>query len=659
MKNSMYVDGAIVCTTDFQDECFYDVANLKAMAQFDGCGSITRYSIADKWEVLCEESWYSGISINERPINDEVMKKVTMIGRNQIIELETQGLGITIVQFMDEKTNGVFVEYIFRNKTKSDATILLNFGFGIELNGYILNNYIEKKCFIPFNKNINIEGNVINIDLSSDYYFDIAFNKRVEITELKDERFYMVYNDVVKAMGESRFRFVVSAGTRNDSSFENVKDLILDFAKHYNESLDYINKLKSLISTEDQRLKAMFVSCMNCCLSSYKEVDETGFKGFFAGINYQKPARTYFRDGYWTIQVALPFYPSLVKNEILTLAKGVNCDGSCPSAVISSKEIKNFWSDHYDSPAFLIMMTYDYLCYTGDDNILNENIRGKKLIEVLKLCIDRLVDISDENNLIYKPKYCRRDWADNVCREGYVTYIEALYCRALYCMGNILGLIGNAESGKYLKLYEQSKESINKYLWNEKEGYYNDYISGGYCEDHLAIDSIITILYGIADEKKKRRILESCKKLLESRNNMKQKYGDWGVLCVYPFYKYKEHTVQKSNYEYKYHNGSDWPYLDGLYALINLLNNEDYEYALTRWFDYSVEQGWFTPVEYYSPAYGRGSNLQAWSSMPAAAMVMGGFNFIPDINGNVNISNKGMGCTFKNVYFRGNKIELK
>jgi len=41
-------------------------------------------------------------------------------------------------------------------------------------------------------------------------------------------------------------------------------------------------------------------------------------------------------------------------------------------------------------------------------------------------------------------------------------------------------------------------------------------------------------------------------------------------------------------------------------------------YALTRWWEYCLEQGWAGPVEYFAPPFGRGSLLQGWSGMPAA-----------------------------------------
>jgi glycogen debranching enzyme len=386
---------------------------------------------------------------------------------------------------------------------------------------------------------------------------------------------------------------------------------------------------------------------------------ENNFKGFFAGINYQKPARTYFRDGYWTILSVLPFFPELVRNEIITLANGIHEDGTCPSGVICSGKVRDFWSDHYDSPLFFIMMVYDYICFSGDVDVLYEKINEKKIIDLMELCIGRFINEDEGEMLISKPPFCRRDWVDNVYRSGYTTYIEVLYARSLYCMGSIYTSINDIGKNKFMSLFERCKNSINKHLWDDKKGYYINYANGDRIEDNLSIDTILAILYNIADDDKKNSVLDRCEELLETKNNKEQKYGDWGVMCAYPFYKHKNDLVEKSNFEYRYHNGSDWPYLDGVYALTKLRCGRNAEYALSRWFDYSIEHSWFTPVEYYNPVYGKGSYLQAWSAMPAAAIVMGGFNFIPDIEGNVNIINRDMNCVISNVKLRGKVLQLK
>ena len=45
--------------------------------------------------------------------------------------------------------------------------------------------------------------------------------------------------------------------------------------------------------------------------------------------------------------------------------------------------------------------------------------------------------------------------------------------------------------------------------------------------------------------------------------------------------------------------------------------NMDYMYPLTRWFEYNIEKGNYTPIEFFSPIQKDGSLLQAWSSTGA------------------------------------------
>lgn len=624
MKKIQYKDGAIVAFTNASDRCEYDAANYKAMVQYDGCGNISKYSVIDKWNMLAPGSWYTGISINGVPVNPQQPKEVTMIGRNQDIKISMHNCTIKTVSFLDEKSNAVFLEYSFQNTSSDKIEVTLNFGFEVDVNGYILDRVKENKGVKGLINRLESKDNNIKFDITDEYYFDMAFSSDIDMVERIDSKLYYVYKRTIGAGQKESLRIVLSAGNREDSSYYDVVALLNSFDTCYIDSQNYIKRLTGLVEIEDEKWESLFVSCMNASLSAYKEVEETGFKGFFAGINYQKPGRTYYRDGYWTIQSVLPFYPELVKNQIITLARGVNKEGGCASAVISSKEIKEFWGDHYDSPAFMILMTYDYISYSGDTNILNETMRDCTLLEVLQRCIGKLKSYCDEKGLIYKPPYCRRDWVDNVYREGYVTYLETLYCRALKCMSELFKDLDSEKSRSYLDNHNKVKKLINNILWNEEKGYYYNYVSENYKEDNLSIDSILTVLYDIVDGKRKERILENCEKYLETKNNTEQAFGSWGTMSVFPFYKYKEHLVEKSNYEYRYHNGSDWPYFDGVYALTKMLNGKNAEYTLMKWFDYSMEKGWFTPVEYYDPIYGKGSNLQAWSSMPAAAMVMGG-----------------------------------
>ena len=185
------------------------------------------------------------------------------------------------------------------------------------------------------------------------------------------------------------------------------------------------------------------------------------------------------------------------------------------------------------------------------------------------------------------------------------------------------GLDGNGYYAKYVKV----KKAINDLLWDEEKGYYVNYKSKEFTEDNLSIDTVVAVLFGIADEARSKSILKNMEKMLESKNNKEQKAGDFGTLSVYPFYKNTKDIVQKSSLPYYYHNGGDWPYLSCVYAYAKLMYGMDYKYPLTRWFEYNLDQGNYTPVEFFSPVHPQGSLLQAWSSTGAFVLSYNDGNF--------------------------------
>jgi hypothetical protein len=122
-------------------------------------------------------------------------------------------------------------------------------------------------------------------------------------------------------------------------------------------------------------------------------------------------------------------------------------------------------------------------------------------------------------------------------------------------------------------------------------------------------------------------LLKAFESKLETRNNQEQPYGSWGVMCAYPPFKRQSDLRSKTAFPYRYHNGSDWPYWDGAYAEERLRHGlGGARYALTRWWETCLDNGWIGAVEYFSPPYGRGSLLQGWSAMPAAIVLKYGLD---------------------------------
>jgi hypothetical protein len=165
---------------------------------------------------------------------------------------------------------------------------------------------------------------------------------------------------------------------------------------------------------------------------------------------------------------------------------------------------------------------------------------------------------------------------------------------------------------------EAGRRAIRAGLW--RGDWSADYVrSDGSAEEHLALDAFTLIRHDALEEPQALTMLEAARWRLESRRNSAQPYGDFGMLNVFPPYARPGELRAKSAFPYRYHNGAEWPWLDGLYAGERLRRGlSGWRYPLTRWWQVSLQQGWPAPVEYFSPPFGRGSPLQGWSSLPAA-----------------------------------------
>lgn len=411
----------------------------------------------------------------------------------------------------------------------------------------------------------------------------------------------------------------------------------------------YRERLVGVLEVADPVLKSLFVHGLHAALASRKEYQDGRFAGFAAGYNYAVPARTYFRDSYWTLQVLLPLWPELALEQLRVLGAAIHPDGEAPSGVIATSaagqrawQVRRaadpqlagdhpregeWWADHFDSPLYYCLLACEVAAWLSDPGLLAARDVRERLIAIL----DRYARMADLQGLPVKPEH-DRDWADNVFRSGYVTYNLGLYYGALVRVAGLLERTEMALAAVYRRRAAVVARAATLQLWLAERGYFAECRTlTGHLEDHLMIDTLTAVRYGLASERQARAMLRAMRERLETRHNRQQPYGDWGVMSVYPPYSRQLRRRGKSAFAYRYHNGSDWPYWDGVYAEALLLRQaRGWRYPLTRWWTYGLEQGWPAPVEYYAPPWGVGSRLNAWSSMPAAAMVLGGFAVTPN-----------------------------
>ncbi len=382
----------------------------------------------------------------------------------------------------------------------------------------------------------------------------------------------------------------------------------------------------------DPILRSMIIQGVHAGLSSIRRDVDGQFAGLAAGLAYSAPARTYYRDGYWTLQLLLDLEPDIVRQQLELLAGGVREDGQAPSGVIVSgreqalawqvrlrgsrrdgrdhPNPKEWWADHFDSPLFFILTLGDYVAKTGDTGPVTAHWA------VVRRVFERYAAICREG-LPLKPRH-DRDWADNVYRAGYVAYDLGLWLGAL----EVIIRLGSHDPDlqqRAADLAQRGVAHLDEVLW-QPQGWYADYLDpDGVTEPHLSLDSLTLIRGASVPEDRALALLDSIRTHLESARNPDQPYGDWGVMCAWPAYGTRRDIRSKTAFAYRYHNGSDWPWLDGLYAEERLKRGlGGARYALTRWWKVSLEKGWIGAVEYYSPPWGRGCLLQGWSAMPAA-----------------------------------------
>ena len=565
MKTS-FSNGRIIVDGYLHEDALFDVAGNNLSVCFDGKCGVSKYLSVKTGKNYTSRSVIALYKNGER-VSAYTKKSVCMAGRTQEITLFGEDFEMQMKQFITQEDQAIFIEMNFSTKEPTEFTLLYGMGSAVCVPR------LSCECAYKY--------------VGENAFFEIPIN----------------------VCGQRRIRFVVSY----EEHQEYCDGLLAVFDERCRLAYDEIDNITFPASVQTEEAKALYVSALFCCIENYKECGD--FKGFMAGCNYLAPVRTYFRDSYWTVLSTYAYKISFVRKQICTLAKGIAVDGTCPSAV--TQDFSAFWGGHYDSPSFFIMMTYDYVNHSGDKAFLQEKVNGRSILELCLLVMDKQIERTDETGLLYKKgPFNKLDWADEVNRNGYVTYNEALHYRALYCLDKLCQVCG-VDSDIYRHKAEKVKNSINEILWNEEKGYYVNYIDGDFVEDNLSVDTILVYLFGISDEVRSNRMLDAMENLLETKNNHIQQAGDYGVMCVYPFYKGISATYGKSSQDYEYHNGGNWPYWSAIYAYAKFLAGREWIYPLTSWFSYNLERGIFTPIEYFSPCRKSGSTLQAWSGAAA------------------------------------------
>src|SRR5262249_4738953 len=103
------------------------------------------------------------------------------------------------------------------------------------------------------------------------------------------------------------------------------------------------------------------------------------------------------------------------------------------------------------------------------------------------------------------------------------------------------------------------REAIDAWLW--RDGGYADYVRpDGGAETHLALEALTLLRCAAAVEDQALAMLARVQARLESRRTPDQRYGDFGMLSVFPPFADRGALRAKSAFPFRYHNGGDWPW---------------------------------------------------------------------------------------------------
>ena len=445
---------------------------------------------------------------------------------------------------------------------------------------------------------------------------------------------------------------VLAAGADADEATAAAAWALVDPAAVRAELDGHHDRLRAMLWVADAELQSLALHGLHAAFSARKTLADGRFAGFAAGVGYAMPPRTYYRDAYWTVQALLPLAPEAALEQLLVLARGVHASGEAPSGVVIASSAGErtwramraadadlardhpregeWWADHADSPLFFVLLVCDVAAWCGAADLLERDVDGVTLGARVSAVLERVHAGVDAWGLPAKP-HGDRDWADNVFRGGAVTYLAGLYHGALERTAALVAPRDPVRAERYRRRAAALRTGARERLWRADLGHFVAFREpSGRAEAHLAIETLTALRYGLADDAQAASVLAVMRARLETRHNADQPFGDWGVMCAYPPYAAWVRRRAKSRFAYRYHNGADWPYWDGVYAEARLRRGlPGWRYPLTRWWAVGLEQGRTTPVEYVSPPFAPGSPSNAWSAMPVAAMLLGGFGFTP------------------------------
>ena len=644
--------------TERPEHVVYPVANPALAATFENPGLISSYQVYAVGPVLEAGGWrlvlvVDGGALVGYPAQTRVR------GRAMAETWQDHGCRITVTSFCDGERNAIY--QIFRAENLDDRPHTVE----ALIRASLLADPDRPAPAVQFDERLQ----AIVGEIAPARALLLGADRAPREWRLSDQRAYLTYRLDLAAHETGELCLVVTGGWSRAEQEALFAQATRGWRQALDEARRYADWLSARLDVADPTLRSLFAASLNCGLSAYHEDRGRRLPMLLpsAEADLGRPA-TLPCDAYWCAQVLLPFRPDQVRAQILALAGAVGDDGSLPR-VVGPGASPQTGPAAVDSPSYLALLVHDYLAWTDDRQILEARQGGRTVWEKVLACIDGLRARDRNHDYLFEKGRDETDWAYDVRRDDWVTYDLALHCQATRSALEIALLRGEQGRAQDLSSWARGvQQAINRHLWHEAGGYYVDYRRSymGIIEDHAAIDTVVAALFGVATDRMAHRHLAHLERTLETARDDRQYYGDWGVMSCFPFYREREDLGGRSAWAYSYHNGAAWPGWCGVYALAKLLHRQEgWRYPLERWWTYALEHYWFTPTEYYAPPYDapalrRAQSLYAWSSMAAAAVVLGGFGFWPNLSGEVVLRVPPWGDSrLSGIRFRGEVYDVE
>ena len=165
---------------------------------------------------------------------------------------------------------------------------------------------------------------------------------------------------------------------------------------------------------------------------------------------------------------------------------------------------------------------------------------------------------------------------------------NCLYYNAYVIADQMAQELGEAK--KYENKAHAMYEAINHYFWSEEKGNYRYLVDDfGGCEHDEGLGSSFAILFGVADEEKKEKILQN------------HYVSPNGIPCVWPTF---DRYCAFGENEFGRHSGTVWPHVQGFWASAVAQNGKQkaFEHELMAQTNNAIDSGQF--AEIYHPVTG-------------------------------------------------------